>query len=66
MLDDQDQAATYHEDPPEAFDLAQFNQDTRDSIRGKNNYNPGLNRATYNGAAEPYWPDYTEIAQNEW
>jgi hypothetical protein len=53
------------EESPEE-QLAQFNQDTRDSIRGKNNYNPGLNRAAYNEPSEPYWPDYTEIAQNEW
>jgi hypothetical protein len=49
MLDDRDSTATYEPEHPQAI-LAQRNQDTRDSIRGKNNYRPG------EYAPANYWP----------
>jgi hypothetical protein len=54
MLDDRDSTATYEPEHPQAI-LAQRNQDTRDSIRGKRNYRPGTGAQF----AEPnYWPSY--------
>jgi hypothetical protein len=52
MLDDRDSTATYEPEHPQAI-LAQLNQDTRDSIRGNNNYRPSAQYAEAN-----YWPSY--------
>jgi hypothetical protein len=46
MLDDRDQFCT------QELDLAEYNQDTRDSVRGKNNYQPIQNLGAHDG----YWP----------
>jgi hypothetical protein len=45
-LDDRDQFAAMEDD------LAEYNQDTRDSVRGKNNYQPIQELGAHNG----YWP----------
>jgi hypothetical protein len=61
MLDDRDGFASF--EAPTQEELAQRNQDTRDSIRGKNNYQPGSH---YQPGEEPYYPTYSEIIQNVW
>jgi hypothetical protein len=45
MLDDRDAFAS------QELDLAEYNQDTRDSVRGANNYQP-VNLDAHDG----YWP----------